>query len=128
MFYLQITSVMTHIPPAFVQPVQFLIFNILWTYIASVVTGNVSQVDRVWTFLPTLYTAYFAFYPLLDGADPSIKSRGVSPRVLLMLALQVYHHKRRYRLITDGTIYGMPGYLDGPLELQHLETWSLQFV
>ncbi|KAF8512239.1 DUF1295-domain-containing protein [Gautieria morchelliformis] len=79
---------MAHIPATFVQPVQFLAFNIAWTYLASVVTGNVSQVDRVWTFLPTLYTAYFAFYPLLDWADPSIKSRGVNPRVMLMLALQ----------------------------------------
>lgn len=80
---------MTEIPPAFVQPFQFLVFNIAWTYIASVITGNVSQVDRVWTFLPTLYTAYFAAYPLLDWADPSIKAHGVHPRVVLMLALQV---------------------------------------
>jgi steroid 5-alpha reductase family enzyme len=83
---------MADIPAAFVQPVQFMVFNIAWTYLASVVTGNVSQVDRVWTFLPTVYTAYFAFYPLLDWADPSIKSRGVNPRVMLMLGLQVCSH------------------------------------
>ena len=92
---------MAHIPPAFVQPVQFLVFNIVWTYIASVLTGNASQVDRVWTFLPTLYTAYFTFYPLLDGVDPAIKSHGVHPRALIMLSLQVCHTETRaaYRLI-----------------------------
>ncbi|KAF8591117.1 DUF1295-domain-containing protein [Ramaria rubella] len=79
----------SHIPSTFVQPVKFLLFNITWTYVASVVTNNVSQVDRVWTFLPTLYTAYFAFYPLLSWADPTIKSNGVSPRAMLMLALQI---------------------------------------
>lgn len=92
---------MARIPPPLVQPVQFMVFNILWTYIASIVTGNVSQVDRVWTFLPTLYTAYYAFYPLLDGADPSIKSHGVSPRTLLMLALQVCHHRNMCCLKTN---------------------------
>ncbi|KIJ52612.1 hypothetical protein M422DRAFT_223234 [Sphaerobolus stellatus SS14] len=79
---------MEHIPATLQQPVKFCLFNIAWTYIASVITGNCSQVDRVWTFLPTLYTAYFAAYPLFDWAEPSIKARGVSPRAVLMLALQ----------------------------------------
>ncbi|KAF8525839.1 DUF1295-domain-containing protein [Hysterangium stoloniferum] len=78
-----------HIPPAFVQPVQFCLFNIAWTWIASLLTGNVSQVDRIWTFLPAVYTAYYAVYPLLDWADPAIKQQGVSERTVLMLILQV---------------------------------------
>lgn len=32
-------------------PVYFCLFNMAWTWIASLATGNVSQVDRVWTFL-----------------------------------------------------------------------------
>lgn len=80
---------MPHIPPTFDQPVKFCLFNIAWTYIASLITGNCSQVDRIWTFLPTLYTAYYAAYPLLDWADPAMKQRGASPRAVLMFILQV---------------------------------------
>ncbi|KAJ3858644.1 DUF1295-domain-containing protein [Lentinula novae-zelandiae] len=40
------------------------LFSTAVTYIASVLTSNVSQVDRLWTFLPTIYTAYFALGPL----------------------------------------------------------------
>jgi len=65
------------------------------------ITGNVSQVDRVWTFLPTIYTAYFALLPLwprtpalflFPYAPESIGSSiagTFSPRALLMLALVV---------------------------------------
>ncbi|GJJ08293.1 hypothetical protein Clacol_002504 [Clathrus columnatus] len=80
---------MQHISPEFSVPIKFCLFNIAWTWIASVITRNVSQVDRVWTFLPTIYTAYYAIYPLLPFADPGIKSLGVSPRAGLMLLLQI---------------------------------------
>lgn len=80
---------MHHISPEFSVPVKFCLFNIAWTWIASVLTGNVSQVDRVWTFLPTVYTAYFAIYPLLHWADAAIKSQGVSQRAILVLVLEV---------------------------------------
>ena len=36
----------------------------LATYTASLITGNVSQVDRIWTIMPTLYTTYWALLPL----------------------------------------------------------------
>ncbi|KAJ7914858.1 hypothetical protein B0H13DRAFT_2232035 [Mycena leptocephala] len=52
------------IPPAFEWPVQFCVFTTVVTYVLSVITSNVSQVDRLWTFLPTIYTAYFALLPL----------------------------------------------------------------
>ncbi|THV02888.1 hypothetical protein K435DRAFT_792296 [Dendrothele bispora CBS 962.96] len=49
---------------AFTWPLQFCVFTTVATYVASVITSNVSQVDRLWTFLPTIYTAYFALLPL----------------------------------------------------------------
>ena len=49
---------------AFTWPLQFCAFTTVVTYVASVITSNVSQVDRLWTFLPTIYTAYFALLPL----------------------------------------------------------------
>lgn len=92
---------MTTIPPTFVWPVQFLLFNTIWTYVVSVITGNLSQVDRVWTFLPTIYTAYFALLPywpskpalpLLPFTPVEVHpylSESYSPRALTMLALIV---------------------------------------
>ncbi|KAJ3990176.1 hypothetical protein F5890DRAFT_1569928 [Lentinula detonsa] len=48
----------------FAYPFSLCLFSTAATFIASVVTSNVSQVDRLWTFLPTIYTAYFALGPL----------------------------------------------------------------
>ncbi|KAI9512970.1 DUF1295-domain-containing protein [Russula earlei] len=74
----------------------------LTTYVLSLITGNVSQVDRVWTFLPTIYTAYWALLPLwpLKSAywrfllpfvpeEASYFARHLSPRALLILGLTV---------------------------------------
>jgi len=74
----------------------------LATYLLSIITGNVSQVDRIWTFLPTIYTAYWALLPLwpLNSAywrylqpyvpdEASHFARDFSPRALLMLGLTV---------------------------------------
>ncbi|KDQ19277.1 hypothetical protein BOTBODRAFT_27857 [Botryobasidium botryosum FD-172 SS1] len=77
------------IPAEFVHPLKFMIFNCFWSWALGEITGNVSQVDRVWTFLPVIYTGYFTFYPLLDSAPAYIKAAGVRPRVLLMFTLQV---------------------------------------
>jgi len=70
-------------------PVYFCLFNILWTYLASILTGNCSQVDRVWTFLPTLYTTWFTFFPTFDSSPLSYRLNGVSPRAYLVWVLQV---------------------------------------
>ena len=74
----------------------------LITYLLSIITGNVSQVDRVWTFLPTIYTAYWALLPLWPHNSANWRSllpyvpdeashfaRDFSPRALLMLGLTV---------------------------------------
>ncbi|KAG9315152.1 DUF1295-domain-containing protein [Chiua virens] len=89
--------------PLFVWPAQFCLATTLTTYILSILTGNVSQVDRVWTFLPAIYTAYYALLPLWPRAwqafpflfpytPETVHDAFVdtySPRALLMLALVV---------------------------------------
>ncbi|KAE9406931.1 DUF1295-domain-containing protein, partial [Gymnopus androsaceus JB14] len=87
---------------AFAWPLQFCLFSTIATYVASVITSNVSQVDRLWTFLPTIYTAYFALMPLwarptgqptplipFVPADLQLQteSQSWSPRALLLLGL-----------------------------------------
>ncbi|KAJ3756325.1 DUF1295-domain-containing protein [Lentinula raphanica] len=56
----------------FAYPLSLCLFSTLATYIASVLTSNVSQVDRLWTFLPTIYTAYFALTPLWPKTPTTI--------------------------------------------------------
>ncbi|PPQ73609.1 hypothetical protein CVT25_005591 [Psilocybe cyanescens] len=80
-------------------PAQFCLLSTGLTWIASLITSNVSQVDRLWTFLPTIYTAYYALLPLLPNSQPFLfapyapKTLGwssikdFSPRALLMLTL-----------------------------------------
>ncbi|CCL98384.1 uncharacterized protein FIBRA_00379 [Fibroporia radiculosa] len=90
------------IPPSFQWPVKFCTATTVAAFVLSVITGNVSQVDRVWTFLPTIYTAYFALLPLWphkaplplwphtpEVIHPSI-TQTYSPRALLMLGLVVF--------------------------------------
>ncbi|KAJ7211812.1 hypothetical protein B0H12DRAFT_1205828 [Mycena haematopus] len=88
------------IPPAFEWPVQFCIFSTVTTYVVSIITSNVSQVDRLWTFLPTIYTAYFALMPLwpqrqlfylvpYTPASLGIVPGAYNPRALMMLSLIV---------------------------------------
>ncbi|KAE9397660.1 hypothetical protein BT96DRAFT_66834 [Gymnopus androsaceus JB14] len=85
---------------SFAWPLQFCLFSTVVTYIASVLTSNVSQVDRVWTFLPLIYTAYFALLPLwpLEQTIPLLpfvpsdlqsESQDIfwSPRALILLFL-----------------------------------------
>ena len=91
----------TSIPPTFQWPVKFCFSNAVVAFVLGVVTGNVSQVDRVWTFLPTIYTAYYALLPLWPSksplplfpyvpeiVNPAVVER-FSPRALLMFGLVV---------------------------------------
>ncbi|KAF9507161.1 hypothetical protein BS47DRAFT_1488996 [Hydnum rufescens UP504] len=64
-------------------------FNIAWTFMAGEVSGNVSQVDRAWSILPTLYTALYTFFPLFESVPVNLKAQGVQPRALVMTALQI---------------------------------------
>jgi len=92
---------MTFLPPAFDWPVQFCATVTGLCYVVSIITSNFSQVDRVWTFLPTIYAAYYALLPLWPNEPPFFlapyapKSLGhsvlkdPSPRAVLMLALVI---------------------------------------
>ncbi|KAI6025831.1 hypothetical protein F5J12DRAFT_810627 [Pisolithus orientalis] len=85
--------------PLLEWPVKFCLGVTATTYILSLVTGNVSQVDRVWTILPAIYIAYYVLLPLWPPSAPvyfypcapdSIQksiSGSFSPRALLMLVL-----------------------------------------
>lgn len=84
---------------AFQWPLQFCAFVTGATYIASLITVNVSQVDRLWTFLPTIYTAYFALLPIWPASKQPFllcpyvpdqlrfSAQNFSPRAVLMLCL-----------------------------------------
>jgi steroid 5-alpha reductase family enzyme len=93
--------VLAHRVPIFVWPVKFCVATTVVTYVLSILTGNVSQVDRVWTFLPTIYTVYYALLPLWPTAAPTFLfpytpdtlpaslQETYSPRALLMASLVV---------------------------------------
>lgn len=96
-----IQAAASHLDPVFEWPVKFFTGVTTVVYVLSIITGNVSQVDRVWTFLPPIYTAYFAllpfwpktpnayFYPYTpDSLIPTYVARTYSPRALMMLGLQ----------------------------------------
>ncbi|THH10870.1 hypothetical protein EW145_g1013 [Phellinidium pouzarii] len=91
---------MASIPLTFRWPVAFCLSSTTTTYLLSLVTGNVSQVDRVWTFLPVIYTAYYALLPFWpnklpiplfpyapEGLHRTLVNKG-NPRTSLMLGLQ----------------------------------------
>jgi len=71
------------------------------SYVVSEVTGNVSQVDRLWALLPFIYATYFALLPLWPASSffgvfpylpedaPAELSADYSPRALFMLVLTV---------------------------------------
>ncbi|TIB18716.1 hypothetical protein E3P92_00561 [Wallemia ichthyophaga] len=73
------------------------VYNTIWTYSISEITSNVSQVDRVWTILPLLYTVIPAFdlaFKTYLEAPPSIPLTSilystVNQRALLLLTLQL---------------------------------------
>ncbi|KAG6335676.1 hypothetical protein ID866_3410 [Astraeus odoratus] len=93
--------------PVLEWPVKFCLGVTTVTYLLTLVTGNVSQVDRVWTLLPTIYVAYYALLPLwprmacsyFHPYTPSTVQESLissfSLRALLMLALVVTWMCRR---------------------------------
>jgi len=88
-----------HLPPYLEWPAQFCTFCIGATWLVSVITANASQVDRLWTFLPNIYAAYYALLPLWPKSPPFHLApyvpkelawstvKDFSPRALLMLGL-----------------------------------------
>ncbi|CAA7266901.1 unnamed protein product [Cyclocybe aegerita] len=90
-----------NIPAHLDWPAQFCLLLTAGTWVASLVTANVSQVDRLWTFLPTIYTAYYALLPLWPNEQPFLfvpyapkelgyaSVKDYSPRALLIFGLVV---------------------------------------
>lgn len=89
------------IPPSLQWPVKICLYTTAASYVLSVITGNASQVDRIWTFMPTIYTAYFALLPLWpriaplplfpstpENVYPSV-AHNYNPRALLMFGITV---------------------------------------
>ncbi|KAG8979762.1 hypothetical protein FRB93_009802 [Tulasnella sp. JGI-2019a] len=70
-------------------PIDFVILESIAIAILGEVTDKSYFVDRAWSFLPTLTTAYFAFLPLLPWAPSDVQAAEVSERALLLLGLQV---------------------------------------
>ncbi|KAG5645560.1 hypothetical protein DXG03_005835 [Asterophora parasitica] len=58
------TTILASVPPEYQWPVEFCAATTAAVWILSLITSNVSQVDRLWTFLPTIYTGYYALLPL----------------------------------------------------------------
>jgi len=87
------------VPPYLDWPAQFCLLVTAVTWVLSLVTSNVSQVDRLWTILPAIYAAYYALLPLWPNTQsyPFIpyapKDLGwatvkdFSPRALLMFSV-----------------------------------------
>lgn len=98
------------LPLALQWPVNFMIGITAFCYVVSEITGNVSQVDRLWAILPFFYATYFALLPLwptysflgvlpyLPEDAPMELSDTYSSRALLMLVLTV----RRFHLRAKG--------------------------
>jgi hypothetical protein len=60
---------------------------IIASYVMSVLTRNVSQVDRMWTTFPVIYSLHFALFPLLNENGAAFRHN--LGRVWLMVAVQV---------------------------------------
>lgn len=60
---------------------------VIASYVMSVLTRNVSQVDRMWTTFPVIYSLHFALFPLLNENGAAFAHN--LPRVWLMVAMQV---------------------------------------
>ncbi|THH16670.1 hypothetical protein EW146_g4000 [Bondarzewia mesenterica] len=119
--------------PTFQYPLKFCAASTLTTYILSLFTGNVSQVDRLWTFLPTIYTAYWALLPIWPRGNrgpawlvPYVPEevsndlvQAFSPRAVLMFGLVVSAH-------FPYSLHGQLVLVDVQAVLQYLEARPFQ--
>lgn len=94
-----LTMTLFNLPPYLDWPAQLCLLSTGVAWVASLITSNVSQVDRLWTFLPTIYTAYYTFLPALTNSQPFLfvpyapkelgwaSVKDYSPRALLMFSI-----------------------------------------
>ena len=98
---LGMSEFLKELPPGLQWPVAFMAGVTAICYVVSEITGNVSQVDRLWPVLPLVYAAYFALLPLWptssffgilpylpENASAELSSDH-SPRALAMFVLTV---------------------------------------
>jgi hypothetical protein len=94
-------ELLNELPSALQWPVHFVAGVTIICSVVSEITGNVSQVGRVWAILPFVCATYFALLPLwptssflgvfpyLPENAPTALSADYSPRALLMSVLAV---------------------------------------
>ncbi|GAA5961216.1 hypothetical protein JCM21900_006335 [Sporobolomyces salmonicolor] len=98
---------------------------IVW--VLGEVTGNVSQVDRLWTFLPLIYSAHFTFLPWLNGTVSSISE--LDHRMLLVFALQVAWSARlSYQAARRGFFDPRSEDYRWPLVRSKVPTWAFKLL
>ncbi|KAG7562956.1 hypothetical protein FFLO_01646 [Filobasidium floriforme] len=95
------------------------------TYVLGLVTGNVSQIDRQWTFLPIAYSLHFVLYPLFNNNGEAFLHN--LPRLCLMWSLMVVWG---VRLTAHTARRGLYNFFDEDYRWQiwrdQLPTWLFQ--
>ncbi|GAA6007737.1 hypothetical protein JCM11491_003948 [Sporobolomyces phaffii] len=91
------------------------------------VTGNVSQVDRLWTTLPLVYSAHFTFIPYLNGSVSHISE--LDHRMLLVFALQCCWSARlTYQSARRGFLDPRSEDYRWPLVRNKIPTWAFKLL
>ncbi|GAA5829032.1 hypothetical protein JCM3766R1_003911 [Sporobolomyces carnicolor] len=91
------------------------------------VTGNVSQVDRLWTTLPLVYSAHFTFIPYLNGSVSHISD--LDHRMLLVFALQCCWSARlTYQSARRGFLDPRSEDYRWPLVRNKIPTWAFKLL
>jgi steroid 5-alpha reductase family enzyme len=68
----------THAEPL-LGAIAICFFFMIWCYLVSLISGNYSQVDKLWPIMPMVYAWYFVLEPVFSG-----RSDGLDPRMTLM--------------------------------------------
>ncbi|GAA5929218.1 uncharacterized protein JCM15063_004083 [Sporobolomyces koalae] len=91
------------------------------------ITGNVSQVDRLWTTLPLIYSAHFTFIPYLNGSVSHISD--LDHRMLLVFALQCCWSARlTYQSARRGFLDPRSEDYRWPLVRNKIPTWAFKLL
>ncbi|PWN47518.1 DUF1295-domain-containing protein [Violaceomyces palustris] len=73
--------------------ITFCSFVSFYVWLMERITGNASQVDGLWTFLPVIYSLHFTFHDYLSSSSSLFQTvtvwNKVQPRLALMSALSI---------------------------------------
>ncbi|GAA5823184.1 hypothetical protein JCM10212_003235 [Sporobolomyces blumeae] len=96
-------------------------------WILGELTGNVSQVDRLWTTLPLAYSFHFTFIPYLNGTVSHVSD--LDHRMLLVFALQCCWSARlTYQSARRGFLDPRSEDYRWPLVRQKIPTWAFKVL